>query len=44
VVDAMAQILTEFKRAESGTKMLEELVFTKEVVDDFFTLMHFWPL
>ena len=24
--------------------MLEEIIFTRETVDDFFTLMHFWPL
>jgi len=44
VVESMASILTEFKRSESGAKMLEDIVFTRETVDDFFTLMHFWPL
>jgi hypothetical protein len=44
VVEAMASILTEFKRSESGAKMLEDIIFTREIVDDFFTLMHFWPL
>ena len=44
VVEAMASILTEFKRSETGAKALEDIIFTRETVDDFFTLMHFWPI
>ena len=36
--------MSELRRFESGGKIQEELVFTKEVVDDFFIMLQFWPL
>jgi hypothetical protein len=41
----MASIVTEFRRAQDGAgSCKEEIVFTKELIDDFFTMMHFWPI